>query len=573
MPSGIDGDIQETQRSQSKDEGRLRELGYKQELQRDWSLIHNFGVSFSIISVITGITTLFQYGLTTGGPAVMADGWLIVSFFTMFVGLGMAEIVSAIPSAGGPYFWAAILAKQKHAPFASWVTGWFNLLGQVAVTTGITFGCAGLISTLGALHGYSPSAGKTLGIYAALLFCHGTVNTFGVKILRYLNNTSIVFHSLGVFSYAVAILAAAPKHQSAKFVFSKFYDGTGEDGVGWSMRASPAYVACIGILMSQYTITGFDASAHLAEETQNASMSAPLGVLMSIGCSAAFGWFLILAYLFSIQDFERTVGSAYGQPILQILVDIFGETGATVMMTLVIICVWHCGLFSLTSNSRMMFSFARDGGIPAFFHKVDKKWRSPIRTIWLAAFLAFLLAVPSVGSTVAFSAATSIATIGLYISYGIPILIGLVNPKGFIRGPFQLGKFSRPVAMVACGWIGFITVIFCLPELNPVNSQTLNYTPVAVGIIAFWCLGSWFLWARKWFKGRKLDSTPGIFTDLTHAQLSGWSRLQRLVSTSTTQMRWSRRRGQVAFRSLMLWKEVKRRACLHLCSRSSIKTT
>ena len=244
-------------RSMSKDEGRLRELGVAQELKRDWSLIHNFGVSFSIISVITGITTLFSYGLNTGGPGVMSVGWIIVSFFTMFVGLGMAEVVSAIPSAGGPYFWAAILAPKKWAPFASWVTGWFNLLGQVAVTTGITFGCAGLISTLASVNGYVPSAGKTLGIYAALLFSHGIVNSFGVHILRYLNNTSVILHSLGVFAFAVAVVAKAPHHQDAKFVFATFYDGTGDPG--WSVRASPAYVACIGILMSQYTITGFDA--------------------------------------------------------------------------------------------------------------------------------------------------------------------------------------------------------------------------------------------------------------------------------------------------------------------------
>ena len=497
-------------RAKSKDEGRLAELGYKQELQRDWSLMHNFGVSFSIISVITGITTLFQYGLTTGGPGVMSNGWLIVAFCTMFVGLGMAEIVSAIPSAGGPYFWAAILAPRRWAPMASWVTGWFNFLGQVAVTTGITFGCAGLIATLASLNGFVTSPGKTLGIYAALLFSHGLVNTFGVRILRYLNNTSIALHSLGVFAYAVAILAKAPKHQSAKFVFATFNDSTG-DPVGWSQVASPAYVACIGILMSQYTITGFDASAHLAEETKDASVSAPWGVLMSIGCSAVFGYFLILSYLFSIQDFDRTINSEYGQPILQILVDIFGKDGAIILMTLVIICVWHCGLFSMTSNSRMMFSFARDGGIPKFFHHVDKRWQSPIRTIWLAAFLAFLLAVPSLGSSVAFAAATSIATIGLYISYGLPILIGLINPQGFVHGPFNLGKFSKPVAVAACLWIGFITIIFCLPNANPVDSQTLNYTPVAVGIVTLWCFGSWFLWARKWFKGpiRQIEAEVG----------------------------------------------------------------
>ncbi len=164
-----------------------------------------------------------------------------------------------------------------------------SLLGQVAVTTGISFGLAGLISTTASIDGYVPTPGKTIGIYAGILVSHGIINTFGVRILGILNNVSIALHSLGIFSFAVAVLAKAPTHQSAHFVFSTFYDGTGVDGVGWSQIASPAYVACIGILMAQYTITGFDASAHMSEETHNAARSAPLGVLMSVGVSAIFG--------------------------------------------------------------------------------------------------------------------------------------------------------------------------------------------------------------------------------------------------------------------------------------------
>jgi len=255
--------------------------------------------------------------------------------------------------------------------------------------------------------------------------------------------------------------------------------------------------------MSQYTLTGFDASAHLSEETKKASWSAPIGVISSVGFSAFFGFFVLMAFLFSIQDFDNTVASPYGQPVLQIFVDVFGEDGAIVLFTLIIICVWHCGLFSMTSNSRMMFAFSRDGGIPSLFNRVDARFRSPIRTIWLAAFLSFLLAIPSLGSSVAFAAATSIATIGLYISYGIPILIGLIYQREFIarKGPFNLGVFSRPVALVGVCWIGFITIIFCLPTENPVDSQTLNYTVVAVGIIAFGSLSAWVLWARRWFVG------------------------------------------------------------------------
>ncbi len=186
----------------------------------------------------------------------MSIGWILVSFFTMLVALAMAEIVSAIPTSGGPYFWAALLAPPRWSPFAAWLTGWFNLLGQVAVTTGISFGLAGLIATAATVKNadYEPSPGKTIGIYAAILVSHGLVNTFGVHVLRYLNNVSIVLHSAGVTCICIAVLAKAPTHQPASFVFGYFNDGTGlGDAVGWSVRASPAYVAMCGSLLAQYT--------------------------------------------------------------------------------------------------------------------------------------------------------------------------------------------------------------------------------------------------------------------------------------------------------------------------------
>jgi amino acid transporter len=188
----------------------------------------------------------------------MSVGWIVVAFFTLLVATAMAEIVSAIPTSGGPYFWAAILAPPRWSPFAAWLTGWFNLLGQVAVTTGISFGLANLIATVLLVKNpdYVPSAGKTIGIYAAILISHGLINTFGVHVLKYLNNTSIFLHSVGVSALCIAVLAKAPTHQPASFVFSTFYDGTGLNGeVGWSIRASPAYVAMCGALLSQYTMT------------------------------------------------------------------------------------------------------------------------------------------------------------------------------------------------------------------------------------------------------------------------------------------------------------------------------
>ncbi|KAH9451881.1 hypothetical protein Pst134EA_025822 [Puccinia striiformis f. sp. tritici] len=208
----------------------------------------------------------------------------------------------------------------------------------------------------------------------------------------------------------------------------------------------------------------------MSEETKNAAWSAPLGVLTSVIVSAIFGFGILLAFLFSMQDFEGTLNAP--QPVFKILVDVFGGVGAQVAMSLIILCVWHCGLFSVTSNSRMMYAFARDGGLPPkIFGLVDRRFDCPINTVWLSVVLAFLLALPSLGSAVALTAATSIATIGL------------------------------PIRITSCLWIIVITVFFCLPNATPITRETLNYTPVVVGVLIVWIVLSWIFWARQSFSG------------------------------------------------------------------------
>lgn len=491
----------EVQIKETSDEALMAKMGYKQELKRDLTLLQNFGVSFSIISIITGIPSLFLFGLNTGGPAVMVWGWIVVSAFTLCVGAAMAEVCSSHPTSGGPYFWSAKLSTPSQAPLASWITGWFNLIGQVAVTTGISYACATFISTTVAIGtpSYTASPNTIIGIYAAVLVAQGLINTFGVHILKYLNNISIWWHAVGTTSLVIAVLAKAKTHQPASFVFTEFYDGTG----GWGDIAGHGYVICIGILLAQYTLTGFDASAHMTEETNNAATAGSWGILMSIGVSAVLGWFLLLGLLFSIQDYSATLASSTGQPVAQIIIDAVGDRAAIALMMIIVVAMFFCGTFSITSNSRMMYAFSRDGALPGskFFHKVDVKRRSPIRTVWLACFLSFVLALPSLGSTVAFAAATSIATIGLYISYGIPILLRIIGRSRFEKGPWHLGKFSIPIAVIACLWIATIAILFILPQAYPVTAQTLNYSIVAVGIVMTYAMGFWLISARKWFEG------------------------------------------------------------------------
>ena len=227
----------------------------------------------------------------------------------------------------------------------------FNLLGQVAITAGADFGLANLISTTAQVtNNYTPSSGRTLGIVAVILVSHVAVNSLSTRHLRYMIYTAILLNSVVISALAIAVLSGSKTHQSAEFVFAKFFDGTAadEDAVGWSVRASPAYVAVCGILFSQYSLLGFDASAHLAEETKEAAKVAPWSLLSAVGASFVIGFLLLMSLLFSIQDFDKVRHSPI--PILQIFTDACGEQGGLVLITIVMLCVWHCGLFSMVSR-------------------------------------------------------------------------------------------------------------------------------------------------------------------------------------------------------------------------------
>ncbi|KAI9453376.1 APC amino acid permease [Russula earlei] len=502
----------EVGRAQTDDEATLERMGYAQELRRDLTLSQSFGVSFSVISVLTSIPYLFYYGLTTGGPAVMVWGWFFVSIFTMSVGLAMAEICSAYPTSGGPYFWAAMLSNPQNAPFVSWVTGWFNLIGQIARTAATSFACATFITVAAAINtDWVPSAGQTLGVFVAVLFAQGLIISCGVRTLRFLSNLSVPWVVLGIGCVVIAVLAKAPVHQPASFVFRTFIDYTfiAIDTPGWSQRASPAYVAVIGLYMALSALTGFDASAYMTEETHNAARTAPIAIVTSIGASALLGWILILALLFSMQDYDATAFAF--NSVAQIFFDTLGPNGAIVLMVFVIGAAFWSGTFAIASNSRMLYAFCRDGAIPGcqLSRKIHPGTRTPLYAVWLVCLMSFIISLPILGDYSAYAGVLSIAPIGLYISFGVPIALRVIYADRFVRGPFHLGRYSYPIAIVALLWTAFITIVFCLPELNPVNALTFNYAPVAVAVVLAFSLASWPFLSRTWLTGALLRQTTG----------------------------------------------------------------
>ncbi len=483
------------------DEQRLHELGYAQELARTMSGFSNFAVSFTIISVLSGCLTLYGYGMATGGPVLIVWGWPFVGLMTLLVGLAMAEVCSSYPTAGGLYYWAAKLAR-RNGPAASWFTGWFNFLGQVAVTAGIDFGAALFLNALLDLQGwFSATPGHTVLLLGLILALHGALNTFGVRLVAVLNNISVWWHILGVAVIVGALAIAPDHHQSAGYVFTHFTNTT-----GWH---STVYVGALGLLLAQYTFTGYDASAHMTEETHDAARSGPRGIVMSIVVSLIAGWILLIGITFAIQDYGAEQHSGTGVPPAQIFIDALGATGGKLLLVVAIGAQLFCGMSSVTANSRMIYAFSRDGALPgsAYWHRINHRTRTPTNAVWLAAVGAFVLGLPYLWNATAYAAVTSIAVIGLYIAYVIPTFLRLRQGADFRPGPWNLGRWSRPVGVAAVGWVVIITVLFMLPQVSPVTTLTFNYAPIAVLVVLGFAGGWWLLSARNWFTGPKVQGS------------------------------------------------------------------
>ncbi|PSR87766.1 Amino-acid permease [Actinidia chinensis var. chinensis] len=498
----------------SRDTGlaRLNELGYKQELKRDLSVVSNFAFSFSIISVLTGITTLYNTGLNYGGPVVLVYGWLIAGTFTMFVGLSMAEICSSYPTSGGLYYWSAKLAGPSWAPFASWLTGWFNVVGQWAVTTSVDFSLAQLIQVIILLitggkngGGYDASKYVVIALHGGILLLHAIINSLPISWLSLFGQLAAAWNLVGVFVLMILIPTVAKEKASAKFVFTHF-NADNDDGI-----SSKVYIFVLGLLMSQYTITGYDASAHMTEETKSADKNGPRGIISAIGISILVGWGYLLGITFAVTDIPSLLSKnndAGGYAIAEVFYQAFKSrygsgVGGIICLGVVAVAIFFCGMSSITSNSRMAYAFSRDGAMPlsSVWHKVNNQ-EVPVNAVWLSAVIAFCMALTSLGSVVAFQAMVSIATIGLYIAYAIPIFFRVtLAHKSFIPGPFNLGRYGILVGWTSVLWVATISVLFSLPVSYPITDQTLNYTPVAVGGLLILIVSSWVFSARHWFKG------------------------------------------------------------------------
>lgn len=462
----------------------LRQLGYTPALRRRMSGFGNFAVSFSVISVLSGCMTLYGFGLTTGGPAVMLWGWVLVGAMVLFVGAGLAEVTSAYPTSGALYYMAQQLGGRRWG----WYTGWLNLLGLIGAIAGIDYGCALFIGAFADLQwGYTATPGTTLLIFLCVLALHAILNLFGVRWVSVLNSVSVWWH-LGGIAVIVAALSLVPTHhQSPVVVFGHYANSTGFD--------NPVYVCAIGLLAAQYTFSGYDASAHLSEETEGAQVSAARGIVRAIWVSWAAGFILLTGLTFAIQDYAKA--QAADVPPAHIFLEALGPTGAKLLLLIVIVAQLFCGNAETAACSRMVFAFSRDGALPFSrrWWRVDDRTGTPRAAVWLSVSAAAALALPSLWSETAYGAITAVNVIGITPAYAIPVYLRLRHRDRFVAGPWNLGRWGKPVAAVAVVWVVFVTVLFCLPQQRPdtglFSVTTINYAPVAL-VSALALAGVWW---------------------------------------------------------------------------------
>jgi amino acid transporter len=501
----------------SEDERILHRLGYAQELFRAMGGFRNFAISFTIISILAGCLTSYFVAFERGGPVAVTWGWLLVGLMSTLIALSMAEIASAYPTAGGLYYWASRLG----GPGWGWATGWFNLIGQVAVTAAIGYGLATFATVLFdywfsyTTHmddWFGASANMSIYIlYAAFLLAACLINVLNIRITSGLNMISAWWHMLGVAFLVLVMIIVPDQHQSLSYVFTETVNASGYgNGVVGFTHPTFWFVFGLGLLLSQYTITGFDASAHTAEETHNASRGAAVGMWTSVVVSVIFGWILLLAVTFSIPSTEGALENI-GTVVPWIWAESMSQQWAEALLFVCVVAQFFCVTASVTSASRMMFAFSRDRAVPGhpLWRRVARN-RVPVWSVFGIGVFAAVLMIPAIWNyLVGYGVGTAIAVIGLYIAFILPVWLRWRKGDGWDEPrAWTLGKHYRWLNPVSIAWVALITILFIFPLYKAglpweadFSWELTNYTVLWFAGIGLIFGGWWFLSAKKWFKG------------------------------------------------------------------------
>jgi amino acid transporter len=530
----------------SDDTKDLHKLGYAQELLRSMGGFSNFAISFSIISILTGAVILYDYGLAWAGTAAVLIGWPLVTVFVLLIAASMGEIASAYPTAGGLYYWASRMKNKNWG----WWTAWLNLIGQFAIVAGINYAAAGFINatiidritggtfnTVEVIPNVLNGQLVTMGI---LMLIQLGMNIAGISLVSLLNQVSVWWHVVIVAAVVVLIfLTGKPDVSGLKLFAVQPLDtaGSWNNNLGFAnfqygaASTYPVFLAFFfSLLQANWTYTGYDASAHVAEETVGARVASAWGIFLSVAVSAIVGFVFLfaltthlpsMATLFPASLDDAATYSQYyfggGVAVIEILKYNLGQLG-DILAAGIAIAMAFCGLSSVASAGRMLYAFSRDDGLPGagWLKKVSHRYRTPANSLTAIVIVAWLFTIAAFavgasggpgGGGIAIIIITAISTIFLYAAYGVVIYLGATTEAWKAERVWSLARWSKPVAWLAIFWIIVLLVLFSFP-----TSGNISWPFMAVTVLLL--VVYYFAYARSRFQGPKVMGQEAELTEL-----------------------------------------------------------
>jgi amino acid permease (GABA permease) len=455
------------------DELQLAALGHKGELKRTFTPLSMLGLAFAILNSWTALSASLSLALPSGGSTSVVWGLVTAGVCNLCLAASLAEFLSAYPTAGGQYHWVAAIAWKDWVPLLSWITGWINVSGWVAlVASGGLLGSQLIVGVISLYHpSYSPERWHQFLIYIAYTVIAFCINAFMNRFLPYVNKVAITWSILGFVVISITVLScASPDYASAEFVFADFINETGwPDGIAW----------LLGLLQGGLALTGYDAVAHMIEEIPNASVEGPK-IMVYCVCIGTFTGFCFLVVLLFVSggDTESIISSSAG-PLLQILYNATNSrTGAVCLLIFPLACLLFATTSIMTTSSRMIYAFARDGGLPAsrFFSKVHPILGQPLNALSLTAILVIIFGCIFLGSSSAFNAILSASVVALGVSYAIPVAVNCM--QGRRKLPDRSFVLPTPFAwfanLIGISYVLITTVLFVFPPVLPVTGSNMS---------------------------------------------------------------------------------------------------
>ncbi|KAK6506138.1 hypothetical protein TWF506_011061 [Arthrobotrys conoides] len=507
VSSVVKGDLPTADHPMSADEEALYALGYKQEFKREFSLWTTFCVSFAVLGLLPSFASTLYYGMGYAGTAGMVWGWIIAMLFIQCVAMSMAELCSSMPTSGGLYYAAAVLAPEGYGPFAAWITGWSNWIVQVTAAPSVDYAMAAMILALGSMSNpeYIPTQYQTFLLSVLIMILHGVISSMPTLWIARFNSVGTIINIIALVAVIIIIPADTTRRNP------RFNPSSSVWGDISNMTDYPSGVAVLMSFISViWTMSGYDSPFHLAEECSNANIASPRAIVLTSGIGGVMGWFLQLVVAYTVIDITAVLESDLGQPFAAYCLQVLPYKTSVAVTALTIVCAFSMGQGCMVAASRVTYAYARDDCFPLskYWKRVHPLTKTPVNAVWFNCVIGILLLLLIFAGDIAIGAIFSVGAIAAFVAFTIPIFIRVffVGDR-FRRGPWHLGKWSRPIGWAACSFVALMVPILCLPQSTGenLNAEDMNWTCLVYGgpmlAVTIW----WFVDAKNWFNGPKIN--------------------------------------------------------------------